>query len=561
MGVEQTSANLVIDDHATVDEEDPLEAELSRDAEDYVSVVANDDFADERMRAGSDQAAAAREDNVTDHRRNNGGPQQQHGSSVVQATFNFINCIVGAGAIGLGGAIADSGGLISIASVICFAYLVKLSLDMLIDTSIRHGCSSYEDLGDAAFGRWGRKLVMTAKLAYAFGCLVAYTVVVKDNLGPALADLFPQLCSSLARIPAIVTWSVSTGIILPLCLLRDMTPLAGASIVSIACMVSIIVIVAWLWLIGQELPDTDNGNSSNTSTKAQTVAQELYQHWLVVHATPYLNNVGTFLFAFVCHHTVHLVFHSMRPEIRTLRNWKKVSSRSLSVSCLISLAVGVLVYMTFWEKTESDIFQVYPPTMVLDLAKLLLCASMLLTFPLPFFTCRELLAWVLFSNSDDDEDDASGPLRTVSNDRTVVEPLLRNESVIDNEQSEERIGYVSLAEAAGLPANQSELSIIQHEDERSASRSLHAFSWGQHVGLTVGIWFAATALGVGAPNLGDVLALVGCLCGTLIAFIIPAAVDMKLSGCTSLNVGILSVGLVVGTLGTICSAKQFIDDI
>jgi amino acid permease len=116
---------------------------------------------------------------------------------------------------------------------------------------------------------------------------------------------------------------------------------------------------------------------------------------------------------------------------------------------------------------------------------------------------------------------------------------------------------------AGLPANQSELSGILPDDERSAAdrSDEDAFPWGRHIGLTIAIWSVATALGVGAPNLGDVLALVGCLCGTLIAFILPAAMDMKLSGYTSLNVSILSIGLVVGTLGTICSLKQFIEDL
>lgn len=528
--VSQLEVNVSNEDGIVDDEEDPLEAELSRDPEDYVA-VANDPPTDD-----------------------DGIPTLEgRGSTVAQATFNFTNCIVGAGAIGLGGAIAESGGIISIVSVILFAFLVKLSLDLVIETSLRHGCSSFEELGDTAFGSIGRNVVMIAKFAYSFGCLVAYTVVVKDNLGPALSNLIPSLCSSLTDIPGIVTWAASTGIILPLCMLKDMTPLSGASIFSIGCMISIILIVAGLWVVGQQSPDDDASNDKRSP------AEVIYRHWVLVHAANYLDNVGTFLFAFVCHHTVHLVFRSLKPEIRTLQNWKKVSALSLSTSCLISLSVGVLVYMTFWEKTESDIFEIYPPSMLIDLAKLLLCATMLLTFPLPFFTCRELIEAVMFPYPSETFEDAT-PIITATNQSTLIEPLLRNEENV-NPEVEEAIGYVSLAEASGLPLHQSQLSMIQ--DDHSLDEPIVScnFSMGRHVGLTVSIWLIATALGVGAPNLGDVLDLVGCLSGTLIAFILPAASDWKLSGYSHLNLLILSIGLVVGSLGTICSLKKFIQDI
>ena len=55
--------------------------------------------------------------------------------SIIGTTFNFTNSIIGAGAMGLGGAFAASGGLISIIMLIGFAYLTKQSLDMIIDLS------------------------------------------------------------------------------------------------------------------------------------------------------------------------------------------------------------------------------------------------------------------------------------------------------------------------------------------------------------------------------------------------------------------------------------------
>jgi amino acid permease len=82
------------------------------------------------------------------------------------------------------------------------------------------------------------------------------------------------------------------------------------------------------------------------------------------------------------------MFASLQPRYRTIKHWKIVSSSALTISFVISLVVALFVYMTFWQKTQSDIFQMYPSTPLIDWAKLLLCITMLLTFPLPFISCR-----------------------------------------------------------------------------------------------------------------------------------------------------------------------------
>jgi len=334
-----------------------------------------------------------------------------HGSSLGGAIFNFTNSIVGAGAIGLGGAIAESGGAISIAAIVFFGVLTKLSLDLIIRLSVEtegaHG--SYEDLGKIGFGWIGYLIIMASKFLYSFGCLVAYVIVVKDNLGPAIRSLMygsaecqSFFCSFLGK-DFWMTWAASTLVILPLCLLRDMTPLARLSLFSVLSMVSIVAIVIYLYV-------------ANPNDEIREPGLGLYVDWLQVRfgflewyascgkncvlllrriqiltttcrRSPQ-NSLGTFVFTFVSQHTVHLTFGSLKPNLRTCQNWEKVSTASLLISGTVSLSIGVFVYMSFWQTTQSDIFEIYPAIPVIDLAKILLCVTMLLTFPLPFFTCR-----------------------------------------------------------------------------------------------------------------------------------------------------------------------------
>ena len=81
-----------------------------------------------------------------------------------------------------------------------------------------------------------------------------------------------------------------------------------------------------------------------------------------------------------------------------------------------------------------------------------------------------------------------------------------------------------------------------------------------HVGVTAKLWFVVTGLAIASPNLGDVLDLVGCASGALIAFVLPGLFALKLQGYSHLALLLLVVGGVVGTVGTVCSLRKFVRD-
>ena len=85
-----------------------------------------------------------KEDDIDEIKDNNLYRQK----AIIGTTFNFTNSIIGAGAMGLGGAFAASGGLISVICLVGFAYLMKLSLDLIVDLS-----SSPDIIEKARYGR------------------------------------------------------------------------------------------------------------------------------------------------------------------------------------------------------------------------------------------------------------------------------------------------------------------------------------------------------------------------------------------------------------------------
>jgi amino acid permease len=220
------------------------------------------------------------------------------GSSLRAAVFNFTNAIIGAGAIGLGGAFALSGGCVAIISILTCAYLTKLSLDLVLELSLAQGVTTYEDLGHCGLGRVGKLCVTWSKLLYSFGCLVAYVIVVKDNLGPAILSLasgrergggpvLPPHVDELLHNANLLTFLTSLLVILPLCLLRDMTPLANFSMMSVLAMIMIVGIVAVLYFFP---PATEHHQDKETS---------FYEDWFEVRWSGYLQSLGTYVFTFV----------------------------------------------------------------------------------------------------------------------------------------------------------------------------------------------------------------------------------------------------------------------
>ena len=502
------------------------------------------------------------------------GPEESHGepqngSTVQQASFNFTNSIIGAGAIGLGGAIATSGGLISVACILAFGWLTKLSLDLVIKLSEETNSHSYEELCYKGLGRIGTWIVSICKLLYSFGCLVAYVIVVKDNFASGWKHLLfsgtegdsaatndrtdDNPIYQLLQNEELTTWVVSIGVILPLCLLRDMTPLASLSVVSVCSMFAIVLLVFYIFLAYPSIRQPSSG---------------FYQDWLEIRPGV-LESLGTFVFTFVSQHTVHLVYHSLQPRYRTVANFEKVSAISVGTSATVSLAVGVAVYMTFWQSTQSDIFQMYPTIWPIDVAKLLLCLTMLLTFPLPFFTCREL--WVVLAihpfcqeelgRSDSDgflegDDDFSVERATNSLiESDLQEPLLASDDE-DEEQGHDNDGdHSMMTEISQI------MQVVIRPRHWLLPTDRRQLLLPGHVSLTVVLWFVTTWLAIAAPSLGDVLDLVGCASGTMIAFLLPALLSFQFNGYTHLSAVLLLVGVSVGVVGTYVSVGKLAYDL
>lgn len=242
---------------------------------------------------------------------------------------------------------------------------------------------TYEELGRAAYGSAGRLAVLISKSMYSFGCLIAYVVVIRDNFGPALRRIINSDNNSWLKDDNFLTFWVSASIMLPLSCPRTMKPLAKFSFVSVLSIVFLVLVVIYLYFA------CVNPRPSEDSS--------FFTNWIEIRSlTGFIESLGTFVFTFVCHHTVNLAYESLPQSIQTPQTWRKVSTYSMILSLESSLAIGIFAYLTFGADTPADVLMGYPLNLTLaNIARLLLCLTMILTFPLPFLTCREMMVLIL----------------------------------------------------------------------------------------------------------------------------------------------------------------------
>jgi len=475
-------------------------------------------------------------------------------STTSGAVFNFANSMVGAGAIGTGGAMAASGGAVSVVAIIVFGYLAKISSDLVISLSVQaaeidnfsnqtnkhpktwpmeQNCPkqvqrplTFEELGEMTHGVLGMAAVALAKFGFAFGCCVAYVHLVKSNCASAIHHL---LFEDSQPVPQHLVWLellmkkdglfaifLSTVVILPLCLRRDLSVLAKASEVKMACMYAIVFVIVYMFFFLEI-----NSESISSPSNDQNLT---YTRWIQVRPG-LIQSLGTFLFTFVAHHTVNITYESLKPEIQTVTTWKFVSASATAIGVMIVLMAGCFAYCTFWLDTSSDLFDIYPPLPIVDVAKVLLCLAMLLTYPMPFFACRDVLITSFLVTRVSRSIDVNGPLDGSSESSALIE------------------------EGVGSSRSENENFWMLPNEKRQ-------LKFPYHFAISTTLWAVTVILAVMAPSLGTVLNVVGCTSGSVIGFILPSLFSFKLNGYSHLALFLMIIGGFVGLVGTYFSLSK-----
>ncbi|XP_007936177.1 sodium-coupled neutral amino acid transporter 1 [Orycteropus afer afer] len=190
-------------------------------------------------------------------------------TSLGMSVFNLSNAIMGSGILGLAFALANTGILLFLILLTSVTLLSIYSINLLLICSKETGCMVYEKLGEQVFGTTGKLVIFGATSLQNTGAMLSYLFIVKNELPSAIKFLMGKEETFWdwyvdGRVLVVI---VTFGIILPLCLLKNLGYLGYTSGFSLSCMVFFLIVVIYkkfkLPCIVPELNSTLINNSTN----------------------------------------------------------------------------------------------------------------------------------------------------------------------------------------------------------------------------------------------------------------------------------------------------------
>jgi amino acid permease len=349
--------------------------------------------------------------------------------SILDVSFNLVNTTVGAGIIGLPFALGEAGFGFGILLAVTVAYLVNISMIMMVDAGVRVDRLSFPGVAQSAFGRSGFWIVNLAVFINGLGVVISYLIII-GSLIPVLADQYLHNVAFLRQRELVMTLT-SILFIFPLLLWRTVGKLSKVSVVGVLCIPVIISCVTYRALINPvgERPHVEFP-------------------FMGKHVFP---AIGVMAFSFVCNQTAFMNYVSLKN--RNIKRWSIATTIAFTASLIISLGLAIIGYVAFGANVESNLLMAFPKDdHVINFARFTLAISMFLTYPMQFY-----------------------PIRTA---------LLR-------------------------------ICGLETLNKLSTDR--------QHLLMTILLFSVSLGIGLAVKDLGVVYELVGGLCGTMIAYLIPAA--------------------------------------
>ena len=295
------------------------------------------------------------------------------------ASFNLCNVITGSGIIGLPYATRQCGLAVAVPLLIAMAACTLYSLQLLVTAAHRlhrKRALDMEDVLQAAFGRVGYYVGLAAVFCLDLGVMVALLIVIGDTVPPVLSYYLQHtwVAHLTGRTPVLILTSLL--FILPPSTFHSLDSLSFISLTSVAS----VVLLTSLVIVRSFSPASHSTLPSSASVE-----------W--VGPRP-LQGFGSMAFVFVCHDVALQLYQGVR--VRSPVVWGRVTRVSVGAAMLPVLVLSVVGYSAFVDFTASNVLHNF--TLAdhwMNAARLILAASMAMTYPANLFMCRHVLTQLI----------------------------------------------------------------------------------------------------------------------------------------------------------------------
>eukprot|EP00747_Dinoflagellata_sp_TGD_P110209 gnl/TRDRNA2_/TRDRNA2_170895_c2_seq8.p1 gnl/TRDRNA2_/TRDRNA2_170895_c2~~gnl/TRDRNA2_/TRDRNA2_170895_c2_seq8.p1 ORF type:complete len:823 (-),score=143.47 gnl/TRDRNA2_/TRDRNA2_170895_c2_seq8:400-2628(-) len=298
------------------------------------------------------------------------------GASLPQSTFNLLKNVLGAGVLSLPYGMAGGTGLIpAVVIAVTLGVYSGYTFLLIARNCEKTGCQTFSALGEKAQGEAAAKTLDITCTAKCFATCLAYSLVIADSFAKlAITFGLPALFASRNVVLA----SMTVGTLLPLCLLRDLSALAPASLLGCFGMFYTTGFMVFRYFEGsyavggkffQELAIKPSFGPSGVDFASVSIQT------LVLTAS--------LAAAFIAHYNAPTFYDGL--ENRSVDRFKLATMAAYMGTICVCITVMVSGYMTFGTTCQGNILNCYSPTDVLaTVARVAVGVAIVLTYPLPF---------------------------------------------------------------------------------------------------------------------------------------------------------------------------------
>eukprot|EP00761_Pharyngomonas_kirbyi_P000876 gb/GECH01000877.1/.p1 GENE.gb/GECH01000877.1/~~gb/GECH01000877.1/.p1 ORF type:complete len:451 (+),score=48.54 gb/GECH01000877.1/:1-1353(+) len=278
--------------------------------------------------------------------------------SAPNALYNIVCSVAGSGILQLPKAISHGGwislGILVLLSFQCCYTGKKLVQCMTIRRHPDHPLISYQQIGEAAFGRIGSWITLFFQIATLSGGCTLYLIL----LGTNMHEIFPVLETHI--------WiMIATAILLPMTWLKSMKEVSLVSMLGMAASAFTVVVVVVLGTVDKT--DLKREASQNVSNQVVNVS------W---NGIP--QSFAGMAFSFGGHSVFPKVAHTMKKP----QQFNRVANFAFLSIAGLYIPVAIVGYWVYGDSVKSPILQSLPQDWVNTIANVLITLHIAFAYPI-----------------------------------------------------------------------------------------------------------------------------------------------------------------------------------